>query len=60
MNFEKILTTIVAIGSDLPAYKQLFEQVLSTFGETDQTKLRETYAQALDAAARAHAAAQAL
>lgn len=60
MNFEKILTTITAIGSDLPAYKMLFDQVVSSFNETDQVKLRQTYADALAAADKAHAAAQAL
>lgn len=60
MDISKILETIVAIGSDLPAYKLLFDQVISTFEEKDQVVLRQTYADALAAADRAHAAAQAL
>lgn len=60
MDITKILETVMAIGSDLPAYKQLFDQVVSTFGERDQEKLRATYAEALAAADKAHAAAQAL
>lgn len=60
MDLEKILSTVVAIGSDLPAYKLLFDQVVASFGEQDQAKLRQTYADALASADKAHAAAQAL
>lgn len=60
MDLGKILSTVVSIGADLPAYKQLFDQVVSTFGEKDQEVLRQTYADALASAASAHAAAQSL
>lgn len=53
-----IAATIGMIGSDLPAYKALFEQVVATLGSQDQAALRKTYADAMAASDRAHAAAQ--
>lgn len=58
MNFEKIIQTLVMIGADLPAYRALFEQVVALFDESDQDKLKEQYARAIEAADAAHRAAQ--
>lgn len=60
MNLEKILGTIAMLGSDLPAYKALLDEVIGLFSEDDQTVLKQTYAQAKQASDAAHAAAQAL
>jgi DNA invertase Pin-like site-specific DNA recombinase len=60
MNLDNILKTILLIGSDLPAYKALFDQVLGAFSENEQEILKQTYAEAIAAADKAHAAAQAL
>lgn len=58
MSFDAIMRTISLIGSDLPAYKALFEQIVSTMHSEDQKTLKLAYSDAMDAAARAHAAAQ--
>lgn len=60
MNFEKVLETLLMIGSDLPAYKALFEQVASLFSDDDQDKLKAAYAEAMAASDAAHKAAQEL
>lgn len=60
MNLEVILRTMALIGSDLPAYKALLDEVFALFDPADQTKLQESYAQAVAASDKAHAAAQAL
>ncbi len=60
MNIADILKTIAMVGSDLPAYKALLDQVLSLFSETDQEKLKAAYAQAMARSDAAHAAAQKL
>lgn len=60
MDLEKILATIVQIGSDLPAYKSLLDEVLSMFESHDQVALKQAYADAIVASDKAHAAAQAL
>lgn len=46
MNFETILKIVQGAGDIVPAFTQLFEQVLATFGEDDQAKLKEAYAAA--------------
>lgn len=60
MNLDTILKTILMIGSDLPAYKALFDQVVGAFSEEDQEKLKQTYAEAIAASDKAHAAAQSI
>lgn len=59
MNLDKIAATLLLIGSDLPAFKALFAEVLSTFSEQDQDKLKASYAEAILASDKAHEAAQA-
>lgn len=60
MTIDQIIATATSIGSDLPAYKQLFDLVVASHSETDQVKLRASYADALAAADQAHAQAQSL
>lgn len=60
MQLDKVIAAVLMIGSDLPAFKALFEQVLHSFGPADQATLRQTYAEAIAAADKAHAAAQAV
>lgn len=59
VNIEAIIRTIALVGSDLPAYKALFDQIVASMHSDDQATLQQTYADAMAAAARAHAAAQA-
>lgn len=58
MSLDKVIAALLMIGSDLPAFKALFEEVVQTFGPADQATLRQTYAEAILAADKAHAAAQ--
>lgn len=58
MDIEKILTTVLMIGADLPAYEALLAQVMDLFDDTDQDKLKAAYAEARATADKAHAAAQ--
>lgn len=60
MNIDAILKTMLLIGSNLPAYRQLLDQVIAAFSEDDQAKLKASYADALAEAERAHRDAQAL
>ncbi len=60
MDLTKILNAVVSIGSDLPAFKQIFDEVVQTFEPTDQATLQQAYADAMVAADKAHAAAQAI
>lgn len=60
MNVDTILKTMALIGSNLPAYKQLLDEVIAVFEPSDQDKLKEGYAAALADAQAAHEAAQAL
>ncbi len=60
MDAAKIAETLLLIGSDLPAYRALFGQVLTVLHTSDQDKLRAAYADACAASDRAHAAVQAL
>lgn len=46
MNFETILKIVQGAGDIVPAFAQLFEQVLQTFSEEDQSKLKDAYAAA--------------
>lgn len=60
MDIAKIIQTMLLIGAELPAYKALFDQVVSAFSGEDQATLKQGYADALAAADAAHAAAQAV
>lgn len=60
MDLQKILSSLVLIGSDLPAYKALFDQVVLAFAEDDQAALREAYEKAKARSDAAHQAAQSL
>ena len=59
MNYDAIIQTMLLAGADLPAYKALFDQIVSTMKSDDQEYLKTSYADAMAAADRAHAAAQA-
>lgn len=59
MNYDAIMQTMLLVGADLPAYKALFDQIISTMHSDDQASLKLAYEDALKAADRAHAAAQA-
>lgn len=60
MDVNAILKTMALIGSNLPAYKQLLDQVIGLFEPADQEKLQTSYDAALADAAAAHQAAQSL
>lgn len=46
MNFTKILTIIQTAAEAGPAFFELAEQVIATFGEGDQAKLKAALAEA--------------
>lgn len=50
---DAVLAAVRLAGSELPAFKALFDTVVDTFTETDQEKLKKAYA---DARARTDAA----
>ena len=56
---EKILQTIALAGADLPAYKALFDMIISTMASGDQDMLKRSYEDAMAEADLAHRAAQA-
>lgn len=58
MTIDNIIATITLAGSDLPAYKALFDEIISTMSSDDQAALQATYTNSMVAAASAHAAAQ--
>jgi len=60
MNLVAILNTISLVGSNLPAFKALFDQVVSAFDERDQATLQSAYADMQARSDAAHKAAQAL
>lgn len=57
---EAILKTVAMIGSDLPAYKVLFDDLMSMLSDEDQATAREAYDAAMKRAEAAHKAAQAI
>lgn len=58
MNYDAIMQTILLAGADLPAYKALFDQIVSTMHSDDQKSLQAAYSDAMTAATRAHTEAQ--
>jgi hypothetical protein len=60
LNIPSIIATAFEVGSDLPAYKALFDQVVNLFDEDDQETLKAGMAEALAAADAQHRAAQSL
>lgn len=60
MDLQSILKTMALIGSGLPAYKALLDQVIDLFDPADQDTLKASYASALADAESAHKAAQSL
>lgn len=60
MNLDSILKTMALIGSNLPAYKELLDQVIELFEPAEQDQLKQSYADALADAKSAHEAAQAV
>lgn len=60
MNLAAILNTISLVGSNLPAFKALLDQVISTFDEQDQEVLKTAYAEMQAKSDAAHQVAQAL
>lgn len=55
-----ILKTVVMVGSDLPAYRALFDDLVAMLGEEDQRAAKDAYAAAMERAKAAHEAAQAI
>jgi hypothetical protein len=55
-----LLNTVLLVGSDLPAYKALFDQVVDMLSEDDQATAKEAYEKALADAHTAHRDAQAI
>jgi len=60
MDLQKILNTIALLGSNLPAFKALFDQVVNAFDGDDQDVLKATYADMMSKSDAAHRAAQEL
>lgn len=60
MNLSAILNAITLVGSNLPAFKALFDQVVDAFDEKDQAVLKTAYAEMQAKSDAAHKAAQAL
>jgi hypothetical protein len=60
MPLAAVLNAINLVGSGLPAFKALFETVLESFNEDDQTTLKTAYAEMQAKSDAAHAAAQKL
>lgn len=60
LEVNAILATMSLIGSNLPAYKQLLDQVIGMFDDKSQDDLRAGYNFAMAQAKAAHEAAQAL
>ena len=42
-----VLRTLTAVGASAPAFKALFDQVVSTFREDEQDVLKRGYAEAM-------------
>ena len=55
-----ILKTVVMIGSDLPAYKALFDDLVAMLSDEDQKAAKDAYAAAMERARAAHEAAQSI
>lgn len=55
-----LLKTVVMIGSDLPAYKALFDDLVAMMGEEDQQAAKDAYVVAMERAKAAHRAAEAI
>ena len=55
-----LLKTVVMIGSDLPAYKALFDDLVAMLGEEDQQAAKDAYVVAMERAKAAHRAAEAI
>jgi hypothetical protein len=60
LDLTAILKTMALIGSNLPAYKALLDQVVTAFTPQEQAELKASYEAALGDAKAAHEAAQAL
>lgn len=57
---DVILGAIKLAGSELPAFKALFDSVVGTLGEDDQTTLKAAYAEQMAKSDRQHAKIQGL
>lgn len=61
MNPIKILELLAAVGpviAALPAFRAVFDDIVGTFGETDQTLLKDAYADLMAANDATHARLQ--
>lgn len=58
MDLDKIVKTMLLIGSELPAYRALFDQVLGLFDGADQDELKRRYSIAMQRSDEAHQRAQ--
>lgn len=57
-DFATILKIVEGAGDAVPAFKALFDQVVATFSEDDQDKLKAAYAEARAKSDAAHVGAQ--
>lgn len=60
MNLASIIATLAEVGSGLPAYKALFDQVVGAFSDSDQAELKAAYDRAMASSDAAHRDAQSL
>lgn len=60
LSVTAILKAIELAGAAMPAAKALFDQVLTTFSEQDQDKLKAAYAEAIKKSDELHAQVQSL
>lgn len=56
---DSVLATLSLVGSNLPAYKALLDEVLTLFSQEDRDTLRAAYERAKADSDAQHAAAQA-
>ena len=58
LDLSMILNAVKLAGSELPAFKSLFEHAVSTFGTHDQATLKAAYASEIARSDDAHNAVQ--
>lgn len=58
MDFDTILRTVGLVGAEFPAYKALFDQVVTLFDSDDQDELKRAYSIAMQRSDEAHQRAQ--
>ena len=58
MNVQDILRTLALLGSEMPAYKALFDATMKLFEPQTQESLKAAYAEAMARSDEAHRKAQ--